>query len=83
MNLYVVTVVLQDRIEEQTVYTDIDKAVQGMICEVHRIAEQTDVSYKRVKELEQDMWQSTRDPDPTYKYIISFYDIYIKMFTVN
>lgn len=83
MILYVVTVVLQDRIEEQTVYTDIDKAVQGMICEVHRIAEQTDISYKRVKELEQDMWQSTRDPDPTYKYIISFYDIYIKMFTVN
>jgi hypothetical protein len=83
MRLYVVTVVLQDRIEEQAVYTDIDKAVQGMISKVHRIAEQTDVSYKRVKELEQDMWLSTRDPDLTYKYIISFYGIYIKMFTVN
>ena len=83
MRLYVVTVVLQDRIEEQAVYTDIDKAVQGMICEMHQIAEKTDISYKRVKELEQEMWQSTRDPDPTYKYIISFYDIYIKMFTVN
>ena len=83
MRIDVVTVVLQDRIEEQAVYTDINKAVQGMISEVHRIAEQTDVSYKRVKELEQDMWLSTRDPDPTYKYIISFYDIYIKMFNVN
>lgn len=50
---------------------------------MHQIAEKTDISYKRVKELEQEMWQSTRDSDPTYKYIISFYDIYIKMFTVN
>lgn len=83
MILYVVTVIQEDHIEEQTVYNDVDKAVQGMICEMHRIAEETDISYKRVKELEQEMWQSSRDPDPSYKYTFSYYDIYIKMFTVN
>ena len=65
MKLYVVTVTLEGRIEEQAIYNDIDKAVQGMICEMHRIAEELDISYKRVKELEQDMWQLSRDPDPT------------------
>lgn len=83
MFLYVVTVIQKDHIKEQTVYTDINKAVQGMICEMHRIAEETDISYKRVKELENEMWQSSRDPDPSYRYTLSNYEIYIKMFTFN
>lgn len=83
MFLYVVTVILQDHIEGQTIYNDVDKAVQGMIYEMHRIAEKTDISYKRVMELEQEMWQSSRDSDPSYKYTVSYYDIYVKMFTVN
>lgn len=83
MILYVVTVIQKDRIEEQTVYTDIDKAIQHIIYEMHQIAEKTDISYKRVKELEQKMWQSLREPDPSYRYTFSYYDIYIKMFTIN
>ena len=83
MILYVVTVIKEDDIKVQTVYNDVDKAVQGMICEMQRIAEKTDISYRYVKELEQEMWQSSRDPDPSYKYVISCYNIYIKMFTVN
>lgn len=83
MCLYVVTVILQDQIEEQAIYNDVDKAVQGMVCEMHQIAERTDISYKRVKELEQEMWQSARDSDPSYRYTVNCYDIYIKMFTVN
>lgn len=83
MEIYVVTVIQKDHIEAQTVYTDQDKAAQGMVYEMHQIAEKTDISYKRVKELEQEMWQSSHDPDPTYRYTFSHYDIYIKMFTVN
>ena len=83
MEIYVVTVIQKDHIEAQTAYTDQDKAVQGMVYEMHQIAEKTDISYKRVKELEQEMWQSSRERDPTYKYTVSSYGIYIKMFTVN
>ena len=83
MEIYVVTVIQKDHIEAQTAYTDPDKAVQGMIYEMHQIAEKTDISYKRVKELEQEMWQSSRERDPSYKYTVSYYDIYIKMFTIN
>lgn len=83
MILYVVTVIKEDDIEVQTVYNDVDKAVQGMICEMHRIAEKTDISYRYVKELEQEMWQSSRDPDPNYVYALSYYAICIKMFTIN
>lgn len=83
MILYVVTVIQEDHLEEQTVYNDIDKAIQGMIYKMHQIAEKTDISYRRVKELEQEMWQSARDPDPSYRYTFSYYDIYIKMFTIN
>lgn len=83
MYLYVVTVIQKDHIEGQTVYNDVDKAVQGMIYEMHQIAVKTDISYKRVKELEQEMLLSSRDLDPSYTYTVNCYDIYIKMFTVN
>lgn len=83
MEIYVVTVIQKDRMEGQTVYNDVNKAVQAMIYEMHQIAEKTNVSYKYVKELEQEMWQSVRDPEPSYKYTVNCYDIYIKMFTVN
>lgn len=83
MTLYVITIIQGDCLEGQAVYTNIDKAIQGMICEMHKIAEKTDVSYKYVKELEQEMWQSSRESDPSYRYILSYYDIHIKMFTVN
>lgn len=83
MNLYVVTVIEEDRIKDQAVYNYIDQAVQGMVCELHKIAEEIDISYRRVKELEQEMWQSSRDSDPSYRYTFNCYDIYIKMFTVN
>ena len=69
MILYVVTVIKEDDIEVQTVYNDVDKAVQGMICEMHRIAEKTDISYRYVKELEQEMWQSSLTPNHSVIFV--------------
>lgn len=83
MNLYVITVIQRDYIVVQTAYVDIDKAVQSMIYEMHRIVEKTDISYKHVKELEQEMWQSSRDFEPNYKYTFGYYDIYMKTITVK
>ena len=83
MDLYVITTIRCAHIEEQSIYKDVDKAVQHMVCELYRIAEKIDIPYRCVKELEQKMWQLSREREPNHRYTFSYYDIYIKTFTVN
>lgn len=80
MDIYVVSVVRDNGIRKQEVYTNVDLAIENLIGEMHHFAEITDISYRRVKELENEMRLSSRDEDPSYCYVVNDYLLYIKMF---
>ncbi len=80
MDIYVVSVVHDDGIRKHEVYTDVDLAIENLISEMHQIAEKTDISYRRVKEIENEMRLSSRDEDPSYCYVVNDYLLYIKLF---
>lgn len=80
MDIYVVSVVHDNGIRKQEVYNNVDLAIENLIGEMYHIAEITDISYRRVKELENEMRLSSRDEDPSYCYVVNDYLLYIKMF---
>ena len=56
MDIYVVSVVRDNGIRKQEVYTNVDLAIENLIGEMYHIAEITDISYSRVKELENEIF---------------------------
>ena len=81
MDIYVVSVVHDNAIRKQEVYNNIETAVEGLICEMYHIAENTDmISFRRVKELENEMRLSSRTEDPSYHYLVAGYLLYIRMY---